>query len=183
MKNRMKWLSEYKDFLEGEPSSPPRSLEQTLFEKVHQELNPSKLMVFWRLLVIHLFAGSLTLFVCPQFGVGPIGGWFDLMAALMPYGVIVCATACGSLYFGVTALTSQWVLSPEILSALNKSRFQQFGSLAALSLAVLMVLTGAFGTPLPELSFILVWLVAGIGVSQGIFHGLFRLRHQSANPT
>lgn len=162
---------EYLEFMTSEESAPD-TLRSTVKTKVSSDLNPSFLKVFVSLVGIHLVSGTLTLLVCPQFGVGPIGGWLDLMQVVMPLGYVACALFCGTLYLGSTAIFSHLFLSADILRAMERTRLAHFGFLAAFSMALFMVLPKNGAWELPEFGFGVVWLVGGIFLSQGLFHVL-----------
>lgn len=161
---------EFRSFMESDVQVPGK-LSNRVISQIHRQLNPSFGQAFLSLAIVHLFSGTFTLFVCPQFGVGPIGGWLNLMEYVMPAGTIACALFCGTLYMGVTAFAASLILSPEILRVLEKMCYQQFSLLAALSMGVLMLLAaGQHSFHGPDLLFTFFWLLGGILVSQWILH-------------
>lgn len=162
-------------FLDAD-TSVPDAVSNRIRQSVHQSLFPSSNRVFISLAAVHLFAGSLTLLVCPQFGIGPIGGWVDFMQFLMPLGIVACATFCGAIYLGTTAIATHLFLSPEMLRALEKTRYAQFSLLGAISMATLMLISLPSGFVL-DIGFSILWLIGGIIISQGTFHFIFRLRN------
>src|SRR4051794_2045624 len=104
------WQNEFRVFAEADEIQPPRTLSATVLATAARFLNPSPLSVFKKLGWIHLFAGGLTLTVCPQFGIGPIGGGHGWMGAVMNYGSAACGVFCGSIFLGFTALASAFLL-------------------------------------------------------------------------
>lgn len=164
------WNDDFKEFLETPAEKPAAPARASLFQTVRQDLNPSSFHVFLKILTLHLFAGSLTLLVCPQFGVGPLGGGHGLMHYFMQLGNAVCALFCGAFFFIGTALLSFLFLRPEDLKIARRHQLGQFTLLAVLSVAALMWGGSFRAQPLAfDWTFTLLWLASGIVVSQLLF--------------
>ncbi len=127
------WDKEYQIFLASQRSSPPAHLTSHSKNMVSRELNPSHFLVFAKLFAIHLISGTLTLFLCPQFGVAsPLKENF-LFKAFLFLGDYGCMLACGSLFLGATALASVICLRAPEIRAIRNSRGLQWAFLALIS--------------------------------------------------
>lgn len=132
-----------------------------LMDQVRGDLSPGFLHIAARLGGIHAFSGSISLLVCPQFGVGPLGGGDGLMGFFMKFGDLACAVGCGSFFMGLTALTAHWVLNPDEKRALKSQGWLQYLWLVAASWGLLMwVGEGQLAT----LEYMLGWMLAAVGV-------------------
>jgi hypothetical protein len=155
-----KWLREFEQFMAAEPIVPPAGVTERVFTKVKADLNPPTWKVFFKLGAIHSVVGSLTLLVCPQFGMGPRLG---LMTYLMKLGPQVCTIGCGMLFLGISALVSAFFLRMEDIRVLRKTAllqlsilglasigvFRGFGAVVVMDVALLWILgsvPGGFGS-------------------------------------
>jgi hypothetical protein len=91
----------------------PPHLTQKVMEYAEIELHPQKTL--WRFYFTLTLGALVTLLICPQFGVGPIGGGHGISHWVMPYGAFACGAFCAGLFVsvgtlcGVLALTrAQW---------------------------------------------------------------------------
>ena len=72
MKNKNnEWLKDYQDFIEAGKTNVPKEVNESVFSKIKSLLRPSALMVFLKILTIHLVAGVVSLSICHQFGLNP----------------------------------------------------------------------------------------------------------------
>lgn len=122
------------EFLKAEAKQVPPGLSQKILGEIQQELNPSPLMVFTRLVEVVLIVGLVTLLICPQFGVGFLrhSGLYHVFMSLGPYG---CKLACGAFFLGASLLAATLVLRPEELKVLKRRRLLMLSAVSALSLA------------------------------------------------
>lgn len=159
-----KHFHDFKDFMvEHSEGEPPFALSQAIRQQVFSALNPGFFLVLRKLVVVQFFSAAVTLFFCPQFGVGPYGGGHGLMHYFMNYGPIVCALGCGAFFLGSTALVSRLFLSREEFLVARRQSHWLFACVGALSIMALMLvgkLSGA--TPEWDTSFVAWWIVGGI---------------------
>ncbi|HLG18842.1 MAG TPA: hypothetical protein VI895_03360 [Bdellovibrionota bacterium] len=132
-----KWFKEFQEFMTAESMDPPRGLTESLLVKVRADLNPPAWKVFFKLGGIHTIVGSLTLLICPQFGLGPSLG---LMKYLMKLGPHACMFGCGILFLGASALVASLVLRLEEIRVLRKTVLLQFALLGLASIGVFLCL-------------------------------------------
>ena len=76
---------------------PPLDLSRKVLAYVHLAFYPGKfLMKFY---LANFLGGLLTLFFCPQYGVGPYGGFEGLFHFVMSFGPVICGLFCAGFYF------------------------------------------------------------------------------------
>lgn len=168
-----KWNEEFQQFLQTEEVNVPLSLKSSVLEEVKEALNPSPLLVFRQLLFVHLFAGSVTLVFCPQFGIGPFGGMDGLMSVVMQYGTWACALYCGSIFMALTAITGYLVLGSVQRRVIFRTGLWQFAMLGFISMAGLMLISGLRGhLYIPALTWSALWLMGGTLTGAGLFTAL-----------
>ncbi|OFZ81073.1 MAG: hypothetical protein A2583_13650 [Bdellovibrionales bacterium RIFOXYD1_FULL_53_11] len=128
----------FREFLAAEEVQPPRVISETILGKVRADLNPSFYRVFWKVLIIHAFAGSVSLLFCPQFGISPLNT-HGLLAFYMRLGEYGCLAACGATFIAGSALIASLILRPEEVRALRRTRFFQIASIGFCSLGVFAI--------------------------------------------
>ncbi len=152
---------EFKTFMEAGEVAPPQSVNSKILAQVSQDLNPSFMNVFLRVLSIHAVLSIVTLSICSQFGV-QLFPLLDLMNTFMSYvGHTYCMTFCGALYLGSSALSLSLVLTPEQVRVVRRNSPLQFLILSFVSLAVFLFF-GAKILLFPALLWLTGAMVAGI---------------------
>lgn len=170
---------EFQAFLATEEVLPSPGVSRRIIGHIRSELNPSFLRVFAKLCLIHLFTGGLTLLVCPQFGIGPLGGGHGLLGSFLHHhGIWVCAMTCGALFLGTTAILSALLLKQEEVKVVYRTQLWQFSLLATLSISLLMLAGKLVRIEVPHLSpeYIALWLLAAILGSQIFYQVSYRIR-------
>lgn len=91
----------------------PPHVTQKVMEYAEIELHPKKTIL--RFYLTLTLGALVTLLVCPQFGIGPIGGGHGISHWVMPYGAFACGAFCAALFvsFGticgaLTLTRAQW---------------------------------------------------------------------------
>ncbi len=136
------WYAEFEHFASIAEDAPPTELSAQICGRIKYDLQPSELRVFSRLALVHTLAGSATLFICPQFGLGFTAHHAGLMAFFMKLGPVGCMAACGAFFLGTSALIAGSMLKPEELRVLRRSRLLQLLGLSLASLGVFFCLGG-----------------------------------------
>jgi hypothetical protein len=156
--------TEYAEFTQAMPEQPPRALSESILKQVGASLNPSPMAISGKVFGIHLLSGAATLLVCPQFGIGPLGGGHGIMSFFMKIGNLGCAMLCGFLFLGLTAAMAALALKKSERLAFYRFRHWYFTVAGVLSLATLMLIgklvNGEFSNATPD--FFIPWLVTGI---------------------
>lgn len=130
------WADDFASFLETPEMRPPAHLQEKVFDMVHRDLNPTLSAVLAKLGGIHVVAGSISLLLCSQFG---IGRGYDLMHVLMNYGEFACMFFCGSLFLGFTVFAAGIVLTPPELKKIRRAGYSPIAALALFSLLLFEV--------------------------------------------
>lgn len=148
------WADEFKSFLSAPEVRPPQHIQESIFEYVRKDLNPSLTRVFAKLGGIHVFVGSLSLLLCEQFGMGRGSAVMD---AFMGYGPTICMAFCGALFLGLTSLVAGFILSNSELMKVRKTGYSPIAALGIISLSVFF----CFGATI-ALNFAIAWLAGAI---------------------
>ena len=150
--------------------APPIEISEKIVEQVKADLNPKVLRIFGKLALIHAFMGSLSLFLCPQFGIAPSGN-HGLMTFYMQLGPHICLAACGATFMIGSALLSSFLLQAEELRAVRRTKYLQLVGLGTVSMAVFLI----FGEML-ALTLILAWFSGMIVTGVATLELGFRVR-------
>lgn len=169
---------EFQDFLSTPEVLPSANVSNHIIQRIRAELNPSFLGVFAKLCLVHLITGGLTLLVCPQFGIGPLGGGHGLLGFFMHHGTWLCAMTCGAVFLGTTAILSALTLKQEELKVVQRTQLWQFSLLAALSISLLMLVGNLAQIDVPHLTpeYVTLWLLAAILGSQIFYQASYKVR-------
>lgn len=147
---------EFLEFLSSSPVSPPKGISQHVVKTITDDLNPSSPSVFFKVGLIHLVVGTITLLFCPQFGFGFLNG-MGIMHLFMSLGSFGCALLCGSIFIGFSTLIVGFILQPEEIKVVRKNNFIQISLLALLSLLIFMFFAESI-----EPGHTTAWLLGGI---------------------
>lgn len=152
---------EFLEFMNRGIEAPPQALERQILQSVKIDLSQLKKRVVQKFLVFHLFCGSLTLLVCPQFGFSPWGGSDLIMSFFMSFGKWGCAFFCGSFFLGVSTLVSLLLMTGEELLFLKRRSLVFIPVVSALSFAFFMMLKGV----VVDLDYSFLWIFGASAVS------------------
>ncbi|MCB0419082.1 MAG: hypothetical protein KDD39_15660 [Bdellovibrionales bacterium] len=172
---------EFQDFLENSGNVVPEKLRTATLKQTLRDLTFRPAKFFVKLVSVQLVAGTLTLLVCPQFGLGPLGGGQGLMTWVMEYGPIACALFCGSVFLGSSALFSLFVFRWAERRFLYKQRLWIFPVVGLASVVALMLASAIHFQSLhvlQHLEFAFSWLLGGVVFSQFLYQLGQKLREQ-----
>lgn len=130
------WGKDFCEFLGSSEIAPPATLSRKILERVAGDLNPSPWAVFSKLIVVVIVAGSLSLLICPQFGLGSY--YSPLMHFFMQLGPIGCRAACGAFFMVTSVISACIILRPEELSVVRRTKFLTLSAVSGLGLGVFM---------------------------------------------
>ncbi|MFZ3228926.1 MAG: hypothetical protein WA160_01885 [Pseudobdellovibrio sp.] len=152
------WLKDYEEFVNSEGSAIPEHVKLRVFNKIQKLINPSPLLVFLKILGIHLAVGFLSLSVCHQFGMNPFNTEKSLADLMMSVGGHhFCMFGCGVLFVSLSLFAAGYFLTIEEVNALKRTEFLQTLVLGIISLG----LFAAFGAEI-AVGISAVWLVGGL---------------------
>ena len=135
------WERDFREFLEAPMEQPPESATRNIVSVVKKELNPESWMVFVKLVAATSISAAFSLAICPQFG---FGGASWLMNFFMQFGHRVCSIACGSIFLAIGIGVAFFILRPEELRVLQKTRFLQISLLSLASLSAFVCAEAEF---------------------------------------
>ncbi len=152
------WLNEYEDFLNAENAEIPLQIKNQVFNKIQKLMVSNALIVFFKILGIHMGVGFLSLSVCHQFGMNP----FDTEKSLADWMMSVgghhfCMFGCGVLFVSVSLFAAGCFLTMEEVNALKRTEFLQTLSLGIISLGSFAF----FGVDF-AISIALIWLMGSL---------------------
>jgi hypothetical protein len=157
------WKS-YQAFEESGLRTPPANTTAILRAVVARDINPSKLQVLQKSLMLHLAALIVTLTICPQFGLGPLGGGHGIMHIVMDYGELACAAFCAGFFFS-TSLFFMWIfMSRHETRVASIHSFSLAITLAGTSFGFFLAAATISEQVALELVTSLVWLATGIAI-------------------
>ena len=152
------WLKDYEDFLKTDVEGVPQEVSAAVFSKIQKLISPSALVVFLKVLGLHIITGFLSLSICHQFGLNPFNTERSLADWFMEVGGhSFCMLGCGTLFVGVSLLAAGYFLTLEEVRSLKRTEFLQNLSLGLVSLGLFT----AFGAQL-ILSVAGLWLLGGL---------------------
>lgn len=158
--NPKEWAEDFQLFMESSEASPPRHIRDAIFQAVKQDLNPSLPCILTKLGGIHVFAGTVSLFLCSQFG---FGEGYNITHIFMNYGMLVCMAFCGALFLSLTFFIAGFILSPEELRKIRKTCYAPIFLLSFSSLVIFFI----FGAEV-ALDLALFWFL-GASISGALF--------------
>lgn len=149
------WGNDFSEFLSSSEMTPPASLSRKVLERVASDLNPSPWAVFSKLIAVVIVAGSLSLLICPQFGLGSY--YSPLMHFFMQLGSTGCRAACGAFFMVTSIVSACLILRPEELRVVKRTKFLALSAISGLGLGVFMCTS-------PEiiLSAALAWFIGAL---------------------
>ncbi|MEZ4751336.1 MAG: hypothetical protein R3B54_12180 [Bdellovibrionota bacterium] len=163
---------EFKSFLQPGEEDVPEKLRSATLRKTTRDLIFIPGQFFLKLVAVQAVAGVLTLLVCPQFGLGPLGGGQGAMAWVMDFGPVACALFCGSIFLGSSALLSLFSFRWAERRYLYQQRLWIFPLLGVASVFALMLASAIHFQSLhvlQHLEFAFYWVLGGVVFSQFLF--------------
>src|SRR5690606_12816942 len=135
--NRKEMIKDYNEFMDNDERLNPA--KETLFLKMmQQKMAPTFIQVLPKFLIAQLSAALATLAICPQFGLGPIGGGHGIGHFFMRFGEAGCAAFCGMVFLSFGTLVAMLVLRPGEINQVFAYVYRLICSVALLSFALMM---------------------------------------------
>jgi hypothetical protein len=170
--------SDFKDFLNSQTKQIPEKIKNSLHNRILNEIridNTPLLNIFLKYFIINLAAGSLTLLICPQFGIGPLNGSHGVSHYFMQFGGWACGLFCASVFFVSSHLFSLAILHRRELRRLYRNP-SSIPLTIALTLFIFMStgFTINFDPMFFRFDFIATWIFAGLALTYLSFEARFR---------
>ncbi|MBU6152823.1 MAG: hypothetical protein KGP28_00845 [Bdellovibrionales bacterium] len=153
--------SGYSEFLSGS-EVVPEGLHERVRAELEARMKPSFFRILFSILKAQIILGALTLLVCPQFGIGPLGGGDGLMGWVESYGHLICGTYCGSIFVGLNVLYARFFLPLDDRNAIRSEPMLPFGVLGVISFSLIVMVSLMWNGIVPHLhaEFVGGWLFA-----------------------
>ena len=166
---------EFLDFLNTKEILPPNEVYTNILNKVKndfKEINAKKLIA--KFILINFMAGVFTLTVCPQFGLGPIGGGHGISHYFMHIGLWACAVFCSAFYFLIAQTIALITLTNREIRWIAQKRFFVLPALVVLSFIVLNMIGYNYSNSDHEMFFKteyqVIWILFGLVITQLTFN-------------
>lgn len=170
-KKNNKWIEDYQEFINND-ETVPAEINNKVYNRIKSLLNPNSLVVFSKILGIHLAVGFLSLSVCHQFGINPFNTERSLADWMMKVGGHhFCMIGCGILFVGLSILAAGIFLTIEEINALKRTQYLQTLVLGLISLGIFV----SFGAEL-AVGIGLLWLIGGFAGGYAATEMIFRLK-------
>jgi hypothetical protein len=164
--NKMKWKEEFDEFMKSSESiRPAPEHSQQLLEKVRNELSPQFSTVLSKLILLQFISGTATLSICPQFGIGPIGGGNGVLHWVEHYGSAVCGSFCGSFFLIFSAIFAGLIFSRPERRKISENTLLAFSLLSLVSFVLLSLVSLMVAEHQHhglDLTFLTMWFISGI---------------------
>jgi hypothetical protein len=156
--------SEFDAFVRDPGLNPPAGVSARVKMKIEESLQPALSTAVTQVFGLHAVSASVTLLVCPQFGIGSFGGGKGLMGFVEAYGHVVCGLFCGAFFMSLTAVLAPFWLSSPVRRVLSRNPLALAGlmSLSSLSGLLLLALMVRGEVPHLHLEFLLPWFGAAV---------------------
>ena len=133
-------LREFAEFIEAEPLTPSKGMDEAVLRVVAKDLSPAAWKVFTKLTLVEVAAGLGTLTLCPQFGLGvETHNEFlhQVHAATSPATFYLL---CGMLFVTLGAVLGGLILTGPEIRTISRSRNRYFAGYSLLAYGVLVTL-------------------------------------------
>ncbi len=169
--NEKKMIHEFADFIEAEPVSPGRELDNSIINRVKKDLRPAAWKVYGKFTLVEAAAGLLTLTICPQFGLG-FGQHNEFLHTLhTATPPVIFYLICGLFFVSLGAVLSGLILTRVEIRTVGNNKYLYFAVYSVLAYLTLMVLGAEFFVVSS-----LVWILGALLGNILSFETIIRLR-------
>lgn len=131
---------EFHEFLNCKRVLPPQNVTALILQRVNHALNPRIPILLFKLALIQLFIGTLTLLFCPQFDFSLTNNYDLFHFFHRNFGVYGCMVACGTVFMGCGSLFAGLILNFDEIRKIKQFRLLYFSSVSAASLTVFIAM-------------------------------------------
>jgi hypothetical protein len=148
---------DYNDFLNTTLVEPPSDLSNKVLGLIREKLDPRLLTLFSKLGLIQAIVGTLTLLICPQFGISFNDNDSLFLFFQNNFGHMGCMIACGVIFTSFSAIVSLIVLKRPEIKKIFKFQFFVFPIISMLFLTIFACVVQEF-----YLSVSLLWFTGAL---------------------
>lgn len=125
----------------------PKEKEASFLIHMKRRISPTLKEVLPKFLSAQLIATLATLSVCPQFGIGPIGGGHGIGHYFMRFGEAGCAAFCGMVFLTTGTIVAMLLLRNSERRQIFNYQYRLISSFALVSFMALMMINRSFDLP------------------------------------
>lgn len=125
----------------------PKEKEVSFLIQMKRRISPTLKEVLPKFLSAQLIATLATLSVCPQFGIGPIGGGHGVGHYFMRFGEAGCAAFCGMVFLTTGTIVAMLLLRNSERRQIFNYQYRLISSFALVSFMALMMINRSFDLP------------------------------------
>lgn len=131
---------EFADFC-GSELETPKSLNAALFDRLsHEEWSPARGRILAKIILIQLAISIVSLTFCPQFDYSLTNSYALFHFFHHTFGEVICMLLCSSIFTGLGALISSFILRPGEFAAIKTSGPLLFISYTGVALVAFMMM-------------------------------------------
>jgi hypothetical protein len=161
----MKNENEYISFMTTKDQNLSASLEKKVLTQISKDLKFEKRNLEIKILFMYVFAGLMTLFICPQFGWNPFSISPHLAHVFMSYGPLVCGAFCGAIFMGSGSLLVLLFIRKNDWNLYKPSAYFRHSALTSLFIVVLMISglkSQSFSDEYLSATFVSFWAIGSV---------------------
>lgn len=125
----------------------PKEKEISFLIQMKRRISPTLKEVLPKFLGAQLVAALATLSICPQFGIGPIGGGHGIGHYFMRFGEAGCAAFCGMVFLTTGTIVAMLLLRSGERRQIFNYQYRLISSFALVSFMALMMINRSFDLP------------------------------------
>ena len=157
-RNQKKDQRDFLNFLNSKSENySSEKISQKILTYVRNELNPTHVLVFSKLLGTQALVGFLTLLFCPQFNFSLTNNFNFFHYLYNSFGENVCAAICGSIFIGSGAQLAAYALKEGEIRKIKEFKLIYYFAITSIALMVFAGLRAEL-----HLNLVLFWFVGAI---------------------
>ena len=162
-------IADYQEFLAADGEKIPQTVKDQVFRRISKLMNPSAVIVFFKVLAIHLVVGFFSMSICHQFGMNPFNTERSMSDWMMSVGGHrACMAGCGVVFIGLSLFAAGYFLTIEEVKALKKTELLQTLALGVISLGLFVAFGAEMAVGIAGL-WLLGGLIGGVAATQAIW--------------
>jgi len=148
---------DFQTFKENYSEAPSEKISNDLKDIIFKDLNPSKKIVFLKLLIIQGSIGLMTLAFCPQFSLSLTNNYELFHYFHHNFGEVVCMLICGTIFMGSGALIAAYILSLAEIRVIKQSRILFNLATTGMLISILLI----FGATI-YINLLVFWIIGAV---------------------